>query len=388
MGKLYSVLMMDVNVIFDVLHGILGEGLLYHGTMALTGFLLTLLGGKILKMFLNTTGRRLITKTKSDLDDKILEIVLSPLMAVFAITGAYFGMRELRKGFSPDNALVTTLIGNADAVLFILSSLILTVVFVRITKTIVVHMMEGYSKKHQTSLHHALTPLLNRVLTFVIAALAIIVVMDHFGQNANSLLTLLGAGSLALGLAAQDTISNMISGFVIMIDRPFHIGDRIKIPTGEEGDVYEIGMRSTTLLDFDNNLIIVPNNDLIRTRIVNYSYPSPEHRVVVDVSAAFGTDIDAMKSLMIEAAENHPEVLPEPVPEAYLVNLGESSMQYKLICRVGSFRRKFGVGEDLRIAIYRKMMAEHIEIPLPQHVIHFKELPQQGVTSPKGASTS
>jgi MscS family membrane protein len=388
MGKFYSVLMIDVNVIFDVLHGVLGEGLLYHGTMAITGFLLTLLGGKILKVFLNTTGRRLITKTKSDLDDKILEIVLSPLMAVFAITGAYFGMRELRKGFSPDNALVTTLIGNADAVLFILSSLIITVVLVRITKTVVVHMMEGYSKKTQTSLHHVLTPLLNRVLTFVIAALSIIVVMDHFGQNANSLLTLLGAGSLALGLAAQDTLSNMISGFVIMIDRPFHIGDRIKIPTGEEGDVYEIGMRSTTLLDFDNNLIVVPNNDLIRTRIVNYSYPSPEHRVVVDVSAAFGTDIDAMKSLMIEAAQNHPEVLLEPVPEAYLVNLGESSMQYKLICRVGSFRRKFGVGEDLRIAIYKKMMAEHIEIPLPQHVIHVKELPQSGITSPKGASTS
>jgi small-conductance mechanosensitive channel len=170
-----------------------------------------------------------------------------------------------------------------------------------------------------------------------------------------------------------------------MIDRPFHIGDRIKIPTGEEGDVYEIGMRSTTILDFDNNLIVVPNNDLIRTRIINYSYPSPEHRVILDVNCAFGTDIDAMKALMLEAAQCHPEVLLEPVPEVFLVNLAESCMQFKLVCRVGTFRRKFGVTEDLRIAVYKKMTEEHIEIPLPQHVIHVKELQHSRLTSTTGA---
>lgn len=366
--------MNTINFIFDILHSVLGEGLLYHGVMALVGFSLTLLGGKILKAFLNTSARRLIKHTRSELDDKILEIILSPLMALSAVAGAYFAMREFRLGAGPENAAFNAAVENVNAVLYIVTSLILTIVVVRITTTVVVHMMESYSRKNETSLHQALTPLLNRLLTFVIAALAIIIVMDHFGQNVNSLLTLLGAGSLALGLAAQDTISNMISGFVIMIDRPFHVGDRIKIPTGEEGDVYEIGMRSTTILDYDNNLIVVPNNDLIRTRIVNFSYPSPEHRVVVDVNAAYGTDIERMKALMLDAAECHSEVLIEPGPEAFLVNLADQAMQFKLICRVESFKRKFAVAEELRITIYKKMLAEGIEIPLPHHVIHMKDL--------------
>lgn len=374
MGNYEALMMSQLDILFDLLHRVLGEGLLYHSVTAVAGFLLTLAGGKLLKMFLNTTGRRLITKTKSDLDDKILEIVLSPMMAIVAITGAYFGMREFRKGFGSDIVWINTVIGNVDAMLFVLTALIITIVVVRIATTIVVHMMEAYSKANETSLHMALTPLLNRVLTFLIAALAIIVVLDHFGQNANSLLTLLGAGSLALGLAAQDTISNMISGFVIMIDRPFHIGDRIKIPTGEEGDVFEIGMRSTTLLDYDHNLIVVPNNDLIRTRIINFSYPSPEHRVVVDMNAAFGTDIERMKALMLEAAACHSEVLREPAAEAVLVNLGASSMEFRLVCRVGSYRRKAAVAEDLRIAIYKAMLAEKIEIPYPQQVVHMKDV--------------
>jgi small-conductance mechanosensitive channel len=158
-----------------------------------------------------------------------------------------------------------------------------------------------------------------------------------------------------------------------MIDRPFHIGDRIKIPTGEEGDVYEIGMRSTTILDFDHNLIIVPNNDLIRTRIVNYSYPTPEHRVVIEMSAAYGTDVDAMKSLMLSAATAHPEVKHAPVPEVFLTKLADSSMEFKLICRVDSFKKKFGVSEQLRIAIYNKMVEEKIEIPYPHQVIQLND---------------
>jgi len=366
--------MTTVNFIFDLLHGVLGEGLLYHAAMGVLVFLLTLVAGKLLKVFLNTAGRRMINYTHSDLDDKILEIVLSRLIAVTAITGAYLGMRELRYGIGKDDGALNLVIDNANAVLFVLTAIIVTILVTRIVSTVVVHMMQAYSEREDASLHRALTPLMNRVVMFTIAALAIIVVLDHFGQNVNSLLTLLGAGSLAIGLAAQDTISNMISGFVIMIDRPFHIGDRIKIPTGEEGDVYEIGMRSTTILDFDNNLIVVPNNDLIRTRIVNYSYPTPEHRVTVDVNAAYGTDVDRMKSLMMSAARAHAEVMLEPSPEVFLVNLADSAMQYRLVCRVESFNRKFAVGEQLRIAIYNKMMEEKIEIPFPHYVIKMKDI--------------
>lgn len=361
------------NVFFNLMHSLLGDGMPYHAAMALLGFILTLMAGKAIKVFLNTAVRRVIANTDSELDDKILKIIVSRIMAVTAITGAYVGIHELRNGIGPYQSAVHIMIDNVNAILFVLSAIIITLLVIRIASTVLVHTMRAYSMKNDASLHRALTPLINRVVMFMITALAIIVVMDHFGQNVNSLLTLLGAGSLAIGLAAQDTISNMISGFVIMIDRPFQIGDRIKIPSGEEGDVHEIGMRSTTILDSDYNLIVVPNNDLIRTRIVNYSYPTPEHSVVVEVNAAFGTDVQRMKDILITVALANSEVMAEPVPEAFLVNITNSSMQYKLICRVKTYTRKFAVAEQLRVAIYTTMVEANMEVSLPQYVVKLKD---------------
>jgi small-conductance mechanosensitive channel len=93
-----------------------------------------------------------------------------------------------------------------------------------------------------------------------------------FGVNISALITTLGITSLAIALAAQDTIANIISGFLIMIDRPFRIGDRIKLPSGEPVSVLDIGVRRSRFLGEDGSVIIVPNLDLSKSKIVNITY--------------------------------------------------------------------------------------------------------------------
>ncbi len=100
--------------------------------------------------------------------------------------------------------------------------------------------------------------------------------MSHFGININALVAALGVSSLAIALAAQDTIANLIAGFLIMIDRPFKIGDRIKLPTGEMVDVLDIGIRRSKFLSEDKAIVIVPNLDLSKKKIVNYTYSEEE----------------------------------------------------------------------------------------------------------------
>ena len=194
--------------------------------------------------------------------------------------------------------------------------------------------------------------------------------LEHFGQSVTSLVTILGAGSLALGLAAQDTISNMISGFIIMIDRPFRLGDRVKIPTGETGDVYEIGLRSTKILDFDHNVLIVPNNELIKTKIVNFGYPDAETRVAVDVIAAYGSDIELVKNILLKIARSQPNVLSDPAPEAFLMKLGDYGLHFTLFCRVPEYKLQFPTAEKIRIAICHEFAKANIKIPYPQQVVH------------------
>lgn len=357
-----------------------GNRLPYHAVLGLAFGILTLFAGKSIKFVLNTLGRKLISKTKNEIDDHILDILLERLVAFSGILGLYLGMKELRLGLKSTNNFILSFIEYSNIVLYILTAILLTTIIVKITRTVITETVRRIARRNnEDQLGQNLPLLLNRVATFVIIAVAAIIILDKFGQNISSILTILGAGSLALGLAAQDTISNMISGFVIMIDRPFRVGDRVKIPTGETGDVYEIGLRSTKILDFDNNLLIVPNNELVKTRIVNFGYPHNEVRVVVEISVAYGSDIDKVKNIMLSAARSNTNVLRTPAPEAFLMKLADYSMNFSLFCRVADFKLQFITAEALRIAILNELTKAKIEIPYPQQVVHHKNETQNAL---------
>lgn len=345
--------------------------LLFHALLGAIIYLLVIGFGKVIKWSLSVAGKRIIARTETELDDKILAIVNSRIIALSSVTGLYLGMKELRLGLTKENELFLRSLDYADTVLYLVTVIIVASVVIRIVRTGTTHAIKAVSDRHRhEQLNLTLVPLMNRIVTIVIVALTAIVVLEHFGQSVTSLLTILGAGSLALGLAAQDTISNMISGFIIMIDRPFRVGDRVKIPTGETGDVFEIGLRSTKILDFDNNVLIVPNNELVKTKIVNYGYPDTEIRVTVEVTVAYGTDVSRMKRIMLEIAGAHPEVLKHPAPEAYLLKLADFGLQFALYCRVAEFKQQFTTAETIRVALYEELARQKIEIPFPHHMLH------------------
>jgi small-conductance mechanosensitive channel len=111
-------------------------------------------------------------------------------------------------------------------------------------------------------------PLGSKVLSLAVGLMAAVVIAKHFGHDLSSLIAALGVGSLAVGLAAQQTFGNMISGFVLLVDRPFRPGDRVKLATAEEGEVVDIGVRSTRIRMADGNLLIVPNTELANSRVI------------------------------------------------------------------------------------------------------------------------
>ena len=151
-----------------------------------------------------------------------------------------------------------------------------------------------------------------------------------------------------------------------MLDRPFRIGDRIKLDTGEVGDIYEIGLRSTKILTFENNLIILPNSKLLDDKIVNLSYPNPIIRVKIEVGVAYGSDIEKVKSVMEKTARENKLVLEDPAPAAYFVNFGESSLDFILLARVEKYKDAWNAENQLREKIYEAFAENNIEIPFPQ----------------------
>lgn len=132
------------------------------------------------------------------------------------------------------------------------------------------------ASKTKTKLDEKFIPLFAKTTNVILWIIALIILLSHFGVNINALVAALGVSSLAIALAAQDTIANLIAGFLIMIDRPFKIGDRIKLPTGEMVEVLDIGVRRSKFLSEDKAIVIVPNLDLSKKKIVNYTYSEEE----------------------------------------------------------------------------------------------------------------
>ena len=354
----------------EALRTYIGSSILFHIASALLMFLAAMILGWIVKRLLSTVGRRLAAKTESELDDIILEIFLDRIKWIAVVTGAYLASEQLSRAVDAADVTALQWLGYAQGTIFVCFVAVVTVVIIRIADTSVKYFMERHARQTSSKINEALLPLLNRLITILIVLISLITVLHHFGQDVSSLVVSLGVGSLAIALAAQETIANMIGGFVIMTDRPFHVGDRIKLPTGEIGDVVEIGIRSTRVLDFDNNLIVNPNAELIKGKIINYSYPSEQIRIFVEISVAYGTNLDRVKAILLKCAEQQPDVLKSPPPSVSLVGFGDSALNLLLNGRTGDYRKKFPIETALREQIYKAFLDEKIQIAMPLRVVH------------------
>lgn len=367
----------------QILQNLLVSEILYHFVMAAILFCGVVILGWITKRFLSTVGRNLIARTKSDLDDILLAIVLDKIKWIAVVAGTYLAMQEITNAASPEDVFVRRLMGYSEGIIFVSFVIVVTTMLVRTSDAVVKHAMETHARKTMSRLNEALLPLANRVINVILAVIAIIITLDHFGQDVSSLVVSLGVGSLAIALAAQDTLSNMIAGFVIMMDRPFRVGDRIQLPSGDMGDVHEIGIRSTKILNFDNNLVIFPNSELVKSHIVNFSYPADFVRIVVDVGVAYGTDLDKAKYIMTDLAKRNSDLLSDPAAQAFVVALADSSVNLRLVGRTDDYRKKFLIETSLREQIYNAFREAGVEIPFPQRVVHIQPTPDVKSQSPQ-----
>jgi small-conductance mechanosensitive channel len=327
---------------------------------------------RLAKKLLNFLGHKLLAKTETVLDDRILEVILAHVKPLMVIIGFHVAVREVRKGATASELTVNQVLDYAESILYILVVLLIVKVLLTIVRVVIDWYLDRLSIEGVSDLKMTLGPLTSKVVNILVGMVAVIILLDHFGINIGSLLVSLGVGSLAVALAAQDTIANMIAGFVILVDRPFRVGDRIELATKEIGDVYAIGLRSTKILNFDNNVIIIPNAELVKSRIVNYSYPERPMKVQLNANVAYGTDPVNVRRILLDIAASHPDVLKEPAPEVYCTGMKDSAVEFTLMARTPDYARHFAVQTTLREQIYLALSKEGIEIPFPQQVVHVK----------------
>jgi MscS family membrane protein len=348
---------------------LIGSGFSIHLWNGLVTFVTVMIIGFFIKYFLQTAGRKIISRTDNELDDLLLDVILPRLKWLAIVIGLYLAIEQIAKGFTLADKMEQQLIRYGDGIIYIAFISLITILIIRLIDTSLKYAIQRHSTQTSSALNTALLPLLNRLTMILTLFIAVVISLGHFGVDVSSLLVFLGGGSVAIALAAQETLANMIAGFVIMIDRPFRVGDRIKLPTGEIGDVHKIGLRSSAILDFDNNLIVSPNSELTKAKVINYSYPGTEIRVLVEVTVAYGTSINQVREIMLEFAKQHSDILKQPIPEVFFSSMGESSCTLQLIARTDSWKKKGRIEAALREQIYSAFMREGISSGYAQHVV-------------------
>ena len=215
-------------------------------------------------------------------------------------------------------------------------------------------------------LDRTLVPLLAALVRYAGLTLTIIVTLGNFGIQTASIIAVLGAAGIAVGLALQGTLSNVAAGLMLLFLRPFKIGDWVEAAS-VSGSIREIGLFTTTFDTFDNVYISVPNSAIWTSNIVNHARYGTR-RLDLDIGIGYDSDLDVAEKAMLELAQD-PRVLRSPEPRFLVVSYGDSAINVRLRA-YASYDDFFDLYWDLNRRLKGVLDVHGIDIPFPQRVVH------------------
>ena len=215
-------------------------------------------------------------------------------------------------------------------------------------------------------LDRTLVPIMAALVRYAGLTLTIVITLGNFGVETTSIIAVLGAAGLAVGLALQGTLSNVAAGLMLLFLRPFRIGDWVEA-AGVSGSVREIGLFTTTIDTFDNVYISIPNSSIWSSNIINHARYGTR-RMDLDIGIGYDSSLDTAETALMSLAAD-PRVLSDPAPRFLVVSYGDSAINVRLRA-YASYDDFFDLYWDLNRRL-KGVLDEHgIEIPFPQRVIH------------------
>jgi small-conductance mechanosensitive channel len=218
--------------------------------------------------------------------------------------------------------------------------------------------------------------LLTKIIQISIYVIAFLVALDIIGIDLTTLTIFSGAVGIGLGFGLQKIASNFISGLILLLEKAVEQDDLVELSDGTFGFVRRASARYTLIETFDGKEILVPNEDFITNKVVNWTFTNSKGRVEVNVGVSYNCDIEKARALILEAATEHPLCIKDPAPACFLRNFGDSSVDFTLFFWVADVTKgRWGPQSDVMFSIWNKFKAHGIEIPFPQRDLHLKTPP-------------
>ena len=313
---------------------------------------------------------RMVHRTSSTIDDKIIQILHRPIYYSILFMGLFISVQL----FQMPDGISNVFKGLLKTVAVIIWSVALFQSFI--------HFITWYgreSRKDSILQVHTLPVFDNvgKVVIFMLGFYFILVSwdIDVTGWLASTIV------AMVVALAAKDTVANLFAGFFIMADTPYKPGDYINLDGGERGYVQTIGLRSTRIMTRDDIEITLPNSLIANSKIINESGgPKENERVRINISVAYGSDIDKVRSILMEISKASENVCKDPIPRVRFRSFGDSGLIFQLLFWIEKPEDRGRIVDEINSNIYKHFNNENIEIPFPQRTIHVKT---PDVLSPK-----
>jgi len=310
-------------------------------------------------------------KTKKGYGKFIIKKLLKPVLLLVFLVGIYTSLRTL-SFIQTCNLCNFTIEGNNFLVLDALFFVIITIAVAFFISRIVSVLMIGWMKVVK---NYDKTPgLINKMFTAIIFILAFIVILGYFKIDITPLVAGVGLGALAIGLALQSTLSNFFAGVHLISDQPIRVNDFIELGEDTSGIVEDIGWRSTRIRMLTDNLLIIPNNKLAESNIVNYSMPKQDLSIWIPCGVAYESDLKKVEKITLEVAkqiqENTPGAVKNFEPGFRYREFGDSNINFITILRVEKPMARFTVRNEFIKALKERYNKEKIEISWPIRKIY------------------
>lgn len=303
----------------------------------------------------------LTRKTKTDLDDTLRSVVRWHAVYAIVIVGVVYAIGVLE--------LSESTVFFSRAALYSLLVFVVSRGVVRVVKALLRH---AVASARITAVNEQTVPLFGNLTFAIVLAAALYALFLVWGIDVTAWLASAGIMGIAIGFAAKDTLSNLISGVFILADKPYSVGDYVLLQSGVTGIVSNVGLRSTRIRTFDDEEVTIPNGTIANEALTNKSTGPDTGRVKVNIGVAYGTDPREVETILLDIAKSNEMVLPDPEPFVRFTNFGDSSLDFQLSCRVGEPLDVFATQSELRYAIVNRFAENNIEIPFPQRDVHMK----------------
>ena len=327
--------------------------------------LLSLVFAKIADFIFSFFVKKIVMRTKSDIDDKIINYLHKPIYYSILFIGLSLTMQTLEQ---IPTSIEYILLGMFKSIVIVLWSFALFNIFMLLLK--------WYSKRNQENkvFNQSAIPLFDNVGKILIFLGAIYFILLSWNVDVTGWVASAGILSMVIGFGARDTIANLFSGIALMADAPYKEGDYINLDNGERGCVKSIGISSTRIITRDDIEITIPNSVIANSKIINESGGSYEKvGVRVKVGVAYGTEIQKVKDIVNKIAVSCNNVCETPPPIVRFREFGASSLNFELLAWIEKPEYKGQVTDELLTEIYNSFNANSIEIPFPQRTVHIKK---------------